>query len=200
MKHNFSAVGLNGRDPWTFVMRQEWLGLERPVNSKAEKPLVVKEAYSGNRCSVSGSGLTGAGAPVVLAGAKKHLRSVAAALPPLPPTRPTSSATARTPSYGNSLASPAPSLASLGSPVSSRAMSPEARRVRGELSIDWLPREPSSSPRPETRSSPSSSPSPIRQPRKGSSLPPVQSTSWNRAGSSTCSPRHAQTMRGSWLN
>jgi len=200
MKHNFSAVGLNGRDPWTFVMRQEWLGLERPVNSLAEKPLVVKEAFSGNRCSVSGSGLTGAGAPVVLTGAKKHLRAVAAALPPLPPTRPTSSATARTQSYGNSLASPAPSLASLGSPVSSRAMSPEARRLRGELSIDWLPREPSSSPRPETRSSPSSSPSPIRQPRKGSSLPPVQSTSWNRGGCSTCSPRHAQTMRGSWLN
>ena len=22
MKHNFSAFGLNGRDPWTFVMRQ----------------------------------------------------------------------------------------------------------------------------------------------------------------------------------
>ncbi|CAE7768270.1 acdA, partial [Symbiodinium pilosum] len=189
MRHNFSAVSLNGREPWTFVMRQEWLGLERPANSLAEKPLMIKEAFAGNRVGVSASGLCGAGAPVIISGARRPLRSGATTLPPLPPTRPASSATARTLSHRTSAASPAPSLASLGSPASSRGLSPEARRLRAELLIDFLPREPSSSPRPETRS-PSSSPSPIRHPRNGS-LPPVKSWSSNRFSNTARSPRHA---------
>eukprot|EP00434_Breviolum_minutum_P026538 symbB.v1.2.023458.t1/scaffold2145.1/size88005/4 len=87
MKQTGNIVSLNGREPWSFVLRQEWLGMDRTGPSLSEKPLT---AFAGNKWGVSSSGLTGTGSPVPLRGARGTYRAGNTMLPPLPPTRPNS--------------------------------------------------------------------------------------------------------------
>ncbi|CAJ1353300.1 unnamed protein product [Effrenium voratum] len=128
MKH-LNTVSLNGRESWSFVMRQEWLGMDRTGPLLSEKTITVKEAFAGNKWGVSSSGLTGSGSPVPLRGAKGR-----GMLPPLPPTRPGSEASARTPRNSGATS---PTSWHGGSPRTSPRVSPASPRASHELRRIW---------------------------------------------------------------
>ena len=174
MKQTGNIVSLNGREPWSFVLRQEWLGMDRTGPSLSEKPLTVKEAFAGNKWGVSSSGLTGTGSPVPLRGARGTYRAGNTMLPPLPPTRPNSASARsdylRTPtSY--STASPVSLSSSRASPRAAQLLNFEAQKLWGDALQDALRSPRRTPPMPPVQSPRSSRGTPKGRPRTSATTP-----------------------------